>query len=253
MLKAVIIDDEPDAVNSIELIINEYCNNVTVIGKAYSALEGKEVILSKKPDLVFLDIEMPRGNGFDMLEMIPDRNFDIIFITAYNNWAIKAFKYNAIDYVLKPIDIDDFINAINKVENSRGSGNNNNFPVDNYKELLLSLTNKTLNKIAISTSEGIEYIEITKIIRFEGDGSYSKVYIIDQPYILVSKNLKEFQELLEDIDFFRTHNSHLINLSFVKKYVMKDGGHIEMKDNTIVPISRRKKEAFVDVMDKYIS
>ena len=254
MLKAVIIDDEPDAVNSIELIINEYCNNVSVVGKAYSASEGKDVIIANTPDLVFLDIEMPRGNGFDMLEMIPDRNFDIIFITAYNNWAIKAFKYNAIDYVLKPIDIDDFINAINKVEKSRGRGDNNgSLSIDKYKELLESISSKSLNKIAISTSEGIEYIEITKIIRFEGDGSYSKVYIIDQPYILVSKNLKEFQELLEDNDFFRTHNSHLINLSFVKKYVMKDGGHIEMKDNTIVPISRRKKEAFVDVMDKYIS
>jgi len=251
MLKAVIIDDEADAVNSIELIINEYCNNVMVVGKAYSASEGKEVIISKSPDIVFLDIEMPRGNGFDMLEMIPDRDFQVIFITAYNNWAIKAFKYNAIDYILKPIDIDDFIRAVDKAEKSKSS--NKNIDVDRYKELLSNISNKTLNKIAISTSEGIEYIEIEKIIRFEGDGSYSKVFIVDQTYILVSKNLKEFQELLEDNDFFRTHNSHLINLAFVKKYVMKDGGHIEMKDNSIVPISRRKKEAFIDIMGKYIS
>jgi len=251
MLKAVIIDDEADAVNSIELIINEYCNNVMVVGKAYSASEGKEVIISKDPDIVFLDIEMPRGNGFDMLEMIPNQNFQVIFITAYNNWAIKAFKYNAIDYILKPIDIDDFIKAVNKVEKNKSF--NKNIDVDRYKELLSNISNKTLNKIAISTSEGIEYIEIEKIIRFEGDGSYSKVFIIGQTYILVSKNLKEFQELLEEKDFFRTHNSHLINLAFVKKYVMKDGGHIEMKDNSIVPISRRKKEAFIDIMGKYIS
>jgi len=251
MLKAVIIDDEADAVNSIELIINEYCNNIIVVGKAYSASEGKEVIMSKNPDIIFLDIEMPRGNGFDMLEMIPDRNFHIIFITAYNNWAIKAFKYNAIDYILKPIDIDDFIKAVDKIGNSKIS--NKNIEIDKYKELLSNISSKTLNKIAISTTEGIEYIELKKIIRFEGDGSYSKVFIADQSYILVSKNLKEFQELLEDNDFFRTHNSHLINLAFVKKYVMKDGGHIEMKDNSIVPISRRKKEAFIDIMGKYIS
>jgi len=251
MLKAVIIDDEADAVNSIELIINEYCNNVMVVGKAYSASEGKEVIISKNPDIVFLDIEMPRGNGFDMLEMIPNKDFQVIFITAYNNWAIKAFKYNAIDYILKPIDIDDFIKAVNKVEQNKSTSKGND--VDRYKELLSNISNKTLNKIAISTSEGIEYIEIEKIIRFEGDGSYSKVFIIGQTYILVSKNLKEFQELLEEKDFFRTHNSHLINLAFVKKYVMKDGGHIEMKDNSIVPISRRKKEAFIDIMGKYIS
>jgi two-component system LytT family response regulator len=251
MLKAVIIDDEIDAVNSIELIINEYCNNVIVVGKAYSASEGKNIILSEKPDLVLLDIEMPRGNGFDMLEMIPNRDFDIIFITAYNNWAIKAFKYNAIDYVLKPIDIDDFVSAVKKVEKT--NTNTSKSDIDKYKELLNDISNKTLNKIAISTSEGIEYIDIERIIRFEGDGSYSKVYIKDQQYILVSKNLKEFQELLEDKNFFRTHNSHFINLGFVKKYVMKDGGHIEMKDSSIVPISRRKKEAFVEVMEKYIS
>ncbi len=251
MLKAVIIDDEADAVNSIELIINEYCNNIIVVGKAYSASEGKEVIMSKNPDIIFLDIEMPRGNGFDMLEMIPDRNFHVIFITAYNNWAIKAFKYNAIDYILKPIDIDDFIKAVDKIGKSKIS--NKNIEIDKYKELLSNISSKTLNKIAISTTEGIEYIELKKIIRFEGDGSYSKVFIVDQSYILVSKNLKEFQELLEDNDFFRTHNSHLINLAFVKKYVMKDGGHIEMKDNSIVPISRRKKEAFIDIMGKYIS
>lgn len=251
MLKAVIIDDEADAVNSIELIINEYCNNVIVVGKAYSASEGRDVILSKNPDIVFLDIEMPRGNGFDMLEMIPKRDFQVIFITAYNNWAIKAFKYNAIDYILKPIDIDDFIKAVERAEKNQSS--DKSIDVDRYKELLSNISTKTLNKIAISTSEGIEYIEIEKIIRFEGDGSYSKVYIIDQTYILVSKNLKEFQELLENNNFFRTHNSHLINLSFVKKYIMKDGGHIEMKDNSIVPISRRKKEAFIDVMGKYIS
>jgi two-component system LytT family response regulator len=196
---------------------------------------------------------MPRGNGFDMLEMIPEKNFDVIFITAYNNWAIKAFKYNAIDYILKPIDIEELLKAIKKVDEKRKKLNSGGLDITKYNELINNIQNKTISKIAISTSEGVEYIEIDKIIRFEGDGSYSKVYIVDQPYILVSKNLKEFQDLLEEKNFFRTHNSHLINLDFVKKYILKDGGYIEMKDNSIVPISRRKKESFIEIMEKYIN
>jgi len=250
MLTAIIIDDEVDAVYSIELIINEYCSNVSIVGKANSAIEGRDIILEKKPDLIFLDIEMPRGTGFDLLEMLPERNFDIIFITAYNNWAIKAFKYSAVDYILKPIDIDELIEAINKVEkNSSSKG----FSQDKYQALLENIKINTNKKLSISTSEGIEYVEISKIIRFEGEGSYSKIYIVEQPVLLISKNLKEFQELLLKNNFFRTHNSHLINLEFVKKYVLKDGGHIEMKDNSIVPISRRKKDVFNEVMQRFIS
>jgi len=250
MLTAVIIDDEVDAVYSIELIINEYCSNVSIVGKANSAIEGRDIILEKKPDLIFLDIEMPRGTGFDLLEMLPERNFDIIFITAYNNWAIKAFKYSAVDYILKPIDIDELIEAVDKVEKNISS---KGFSEDKYQALLENIKVNTNKKLSISTSEGIEYVEISKIIRFEGEGSYSKVYIIDQPVLLISKNLKEFQELLSKNNFFRTHNSHLINLEFVKKYVLKDGGHIEMKDDSIVPISRRKKDVFNEVMQRFIS
>jgi two-component system LytT family response regulator len=250
MLNAIIIDDEIDAINSIELIINEYCSNVSIVGKASSVIDGKELINQTNPDVVFLDIEMPRGSGFDLLEMFPNRTFDIIFITAYNNWAIKAFKYSAIDYILKPIDIDELIDAVNKVEKHRSGSNRD---VDRYKVLLENIKSKGCRKIAISTSEGIEYVDITKIIRFEGEGSYSKIYIEGQSEILVSKNLKEFQELLSKNNFFRTHNSHLINLEFVRKYVLKDGGYIEMKDASIVPISRRKKELFAEEMQKFIS
>lgn len=116
MIRVVIVDDEQDAINSIELIINEYCSNAEVVGTASSAVEGRDIILNQQPDLVFLDIEMPRGNGFDLLEMLPERNFEIVFITAYNNFAIKAFKYSAIDYILKPIDIEEFIEAVDKAE-----------------------------------------------------------------------------------------------------------------------------------------
>ena len=251
MLNAVIIDDEIDAINSIELIINEYCSNISIVGKANSVIEGKDVINNASPDVVFLDIEMPRGSGFDLLEMFPDRDFDIIFITAYNNWAIKAFKYSAIDYILKTIDIDELIAAVKKVEKLRANKSSQN--VDRYKVLLENIKSKGCRKIAISTSEGIEYVDINKIIRFEGEGSYSKIFIDGQTEILVSKNLKEFQELLSKNNFFRTHNSHLINLEYVRKYVLKDGGYIEMKDASVVPISRRKKDLFAEEMQKFIS
>jgi len=253
MIKVVIIDDEQDAINSIELIINEYCSNAEVIGTASSAAEGKTVIMEQKPDLIFLDIEMPRGNGFDLLEMLPERNFEIIFITAYNNFAIKAFKYSAIDYILKPIDIDEFIEAVDRAEKRINLYQQR--PIKNeekYNTLLENIHSHRPVKITIPTSEGQLYVEITNICRIEAEGSYSNIFLKEKKKILVSKNLKEFENMLSENDFFRSHNSHLINLEHVKKYVLKDGGYIEMVDKTIVPISRRRKEAFIEKMQEFI-
>ena len=253
MIKIVIIDDEKDAIKSIELIINEYCSNAEVIGTASSASEGRAVITNKKPDLVFLDIEMPRGNGFDLLEMLPERNFEIIFITAYNNFAIKAFKYSAIDYILKPIDIDEFIDAVNRVEERLKLYKNN--PSNNqekYNTLLDNIQTNQPTKIMVPTSEGQIYIEIVNIMRIEAEGSYSMIFLRDNKKMLISKNLKEFENMLSDNNFFRPHNSHLINLEHVKKYVLKDGGYIEMTDEIIVPISRRRKESFIEKMQEFI-
>jgi len=253
MIRVVIIDDERDAINSIELIINEYCTNAEVVGTAASAADGRNIILSQQPDLVFLDIEMPRGNGFDLLEMLPERNFEIIFITAYNNFAIKAFKYSAIDYILKPIDIEEFIEAVDKAEkriNDKKQPAPRGF--SKYDVLLDNIRTSKPTKIMVPTSEGQIYIEIKEISRIEAEGSYSMLYLTNDSKILVSKNLKEFETMLGDSDFFRPHNSHLINLEHVKKYVVKDGGYIEMTDGTIVPISRRRKEFFIEKMQEYI-
>jgi len=253
MIKVVIIDDEQDAINSIELIINEYCSNAEVIGTASSANEGRTVILNQKPDLVFLDIEMPRGNGFDLLEMLPERNFEVIFITAYNNFAIKAFKYSAIDYILKPIDIDEFIEAVDRAEKRINLYKQQ--PINNeekYSTLLENIHSNKPVKITVPTSEGQLYVEITDIYRIEAEGSYSTIFLKEKKKILVSKNLKEFENMLSDNNFYRSHNSHLINLEHVKKYVLKDGGYIEMIDKTIVPISRRRKEAFIEKMHEFI-
>ena len=251
MIKAVIVDDEIDAVFSIELIINEYCSDIKIVGKANSAIEGKNQILEKNPDLVFLDIDMPRGTGFDMLEMLPDKNFDVIFVTAYSDYAIKAFKYSAADYILKPIEIDDLINAVKRVQKKKLS--NSSASSINYDVLMENIKDKRPKKIIVSNSDGIEFVEVGKIIRFQAEGSYTQIFIFDGTQILVSKNLKEFQELLTEDEFFRPHNSHLINLSNVKRYVQRDGGYILMSDDSQVPISRRKKDLFIDIMAKFIS
>lgn len=247
MLRVVIIDDEADAINFIKSIIEEYCENLEIVGTANSAAEGTKIINLKHPDLVFLDVEMPHGNGFDLLANFPEKNFDVIFITAYNHYAIKAIKYSAVDYILKPVNINEFLDAVNKVTDKRLRKENVNF---NYHTLLENLKSNTPSKLAIPTSEGMEYLNTEEIIRIEADRSYSWFFMKDGKKYLVSRNLKEYQELLSDHDFFRTHNSHLINLEHVKKYVRQEGGHIVMEDGSTVPISRSKKDLFLVKMSR---
>ncbi len=244
MLKAVIVDDELDAIESVKLILQENFPYISIAGTAQSVKQACEVIDEVKPDIVFLDIEMPDGNGFDVLEQIPVRNFNVIFITAYNQYAIKAFKYSAIDYILKPIDIDDFINAIDKIEN----GNSDNHVVEDKIDVLLENINGTKpDKIALSTSESIEFVKISDIIKIEAEGSYSTLKFTNQTQLLVSKNIGEFESLLEDHTFYRPHQSHLINLMHVKK-INRNGNEIVMDDGSIAFLSRRKKSQFLELM-----
>jgi two-component system, LytTR family, response regulator len=248
-LKTVIIDDEKDAVDFIFSIIGEYCPGLTVTGRAYDVKEGIQLIKDLKPDLVFLDVEMPHGTGFDLLTNFPEKEFDVVFITAFNHYAIKAIKFSAVDYILKPININEFIEAVNKVMQKRSSsmfrGN------ENIKALLENLKTGVPSRLAIPTSDGMEYLNPKDIIRIEADRSYSWFYITGNRKILVSKNLKEFQDLLSDRHFFRPHNSYLINLKYVKKYIRKEGGYIEMMDGSEIPISRNKKDLFLIHMARF--
>lgn len=244
MIKAVIIDDEKDAVSFIKSLIEEYCTGIKAVGEANSAKEGYKVINELNPDLVFLDVEMPNGNGFDLLEKFDKIDFNIVFVTAYDHYAIKAIKYSAADYILKPIDIDEFTRAVNKVKDTI---ENKTVPVD-YQVLFENLKSSLPAKIAIPTSKGIEYVQTKDIIRIEADRSYSMIYLTDGNKIMVSRGLREFQELLLDRNFFRTHNSHLINLEHVKLYAKQDGGFIRMIDNSMVALSRSKKDLFIERM-----
>ncbi len=246
-LKTIIVDDELDAVNFIRSIIEEYCPKLEVVGTGHSAKEGSKLIINKTPDLVFLDVEMPHGSGFDLLANFPDKTFDVIFITAFNHYAIQAIKFSAVDYILKPININEFISAVDKVLDKKAS---NDYRNANFKTLLENVRSTLPSKLAIPTSNGMEYLNTKEIIRVEADRSYSWFYLKDHRKILVSRNLKEYQELLTDRNFFRTHNSHLINLEYVKKYIRSEGGAIELIDGSQVPISRGKRDLFLLQMAK---
>ena len=248
-LKTVIIDDEHDAVNFIGSIIGEYCPSLEVVGKAHNVLEGVAVITDKKPGLVFLDIEMPNGTGFDLLSHFPEKYFDVVFITAFNHYAIKAIKFSAVDYILKPININEFIEAVNRVVQKRMDKS----PAgdESFRMLMENLKSAHPTRLAIPTSDGMEYLNPKDIIRIEADRSYSWFHITGNRKILVSKNLKEFQDLLSDRYFFRSHNSHLINLKYVKKFIRRDGGYIEMLDGEQIPISRNRKDLFLVHMSRF--
>lgn len=248
-LITVIIDDESDAVDFITSIIGEYCPGLIVSGSAHNVKDGIKILNEIKPDLVFLDVEMPNGTGFDLLKYFPDKDFDVVFITAFNHYAIKAIKFSAVDYILKPININEFIESVNRVIEKRT--NNSLRDNENFEALLENIRGSHPTRLVIPTSDGKEYLNPNDIIRIEADRSYSWFFITDKRKILVSKHLKEFQDLLNDRNFFRPHNSHLINLDYVKKYVRQDGGYIEMTDASQVPISRNRKDLFLTHMSRY--
>jgi len=248
-LITVVIDDESDAVDFITSIIEEYCHGLEVKGRAYNANDGIQLIKEIKPELVFLDVEMPQGTGFDLLAHFPDKDFDVIFITAFNHYAIKAIKFSAVDYILKPININEFIESVNRLIEKRS--NNSLRGNENIEALLENIRSAHPTRLVIPTSDGREYLNPNDIIRIEADRSYSWFFIKDKRKILVSRHLKEFQDLLNDRNFFRPHNSHLINLDYVKKYVRHDGGYIEMTDSSQVPISRNRKDLFLAHMARY--
>jgi two-component system LytT family response regulator len=248
-LKTVIIDDEQDAVEFITTIIAEYCPSLEVVGKAHNVTQGEEIITNTKPDLVFLDVEMPNGTGFDLLARFPVKYFDVVFITAFNHYAIKAIKFSAVDYILKPINISEFIESVSKVikkRSERPSDNNNGL-----QALMENIRSPLPSRLAIPTADGTEYLNPKEIIRIEADRSYSWFYLSGNRKILVSRHLKEFQELLGDRSFFRSHNSHLVNLKFVRKFIRKEGGYIEMNDGSLIPISRNKKDIFLAHMSRF--
>lgn len=243
MIRAVIVDDEVHCVEMLSWQLEKYCPQVQVVATCASGIEGKTVIAEKKPDLVFLDIEMPRMNGFEMLQSIPKIDFDVIFTTAYDQFAIRAIKFSALDYLLKPIDKDELRASLDKIKASP-----NQLISSQQLNLLLSNLHQAQNglqKIALPTLEGYEMVLSEQIVRCESDSNYTLIFLKNNGKTVVSKTLKEVEELLEGHHFFRVHHSHLINLNEIKKYVKGDGGYLVMSDNSTVSVSRSKKDALL--------
>lgn len=245
MLSAVIIDDEPNAIKTLELMIKRYCKNVFIVGTANNVKNAINEIDLKSPDLIFLDIDLNPGSGFDILKQIPYKEFHIIFITAFNEYAIDAFRYCAVDYLLKPVNPDLLIEAIQKAVINKEQNKKELF---NYKKLIKKFDNINELKLALPTDKGIIYININDIILFKGDRNYTHIHFCDGQKITSSKNLKEFENQLNNANFFRVHKSYLINMNYVKMFHKESGCYIEMINGYTITVPKRRKELFIRLM-----
>jgi len=242
MITAILIDDELKVRSSLRQKLKDYCPHVHIIGEADNGIEGLKLILQLNPKVVFLDIEMPQMNGFEMLQQIHSKRFHLIFTTAYNQYALKAIKYAAFDYLLKPIDIEELKTAIQKVEEQELEV----LSAEKLVTLMDSLSGKNpFQKIAVPTMEGLLFFEVSDIIYLEAEKNYSTLHFKNQPDQIASRTLGDFEELLPSNIFFRCHHSYLINLNYIKRYIKGNGGQIEMQNGHIVDLSRRRKEEFI--------
>lgn len=243
-IKTIIIDDESNGRDILQALLEKFCPSVEIAAVAESAGQGKQLIEQHKPQLVFLDINMPGMNGFELLEQFGAPDFEVVFVTAHDNYALKAFKFSAIDYVLKPIDLDDLKNAVKKAEEKLAAKSR---PKERYTEFFHNIKNmqNPFDKLGLATRDGLIFIKISDIIRCESDVNYTWFFLEGGEKILASKTLKEFEEMLDEYNFYRIHKSHLVNLSHLKRYVKGEGGSVIMSDNSEVEVSRRNKEGLM--------
>ena len=246
MIKAVIIDDETPARNNLKQIITDNFSYVKIIGEADSVVTGVKLLNTLTPDLVLLDINLSDGSGFKLLEKLNDINFKVVFVTAYDSYAIKAFKFNALDYLLKPVKTDLLSEALEKVEKAV----NKNYITQ--EDLKLFLDNYSKNDedrtIVINEANKISYIPVKEITKLKGEGNYTKFYLNNGRELTVSKTLKIYQELLPEALFYRVNQSYIININFVKEYHKEDGGYIILNDGSNIGLSRRRKDYFLKMM-----
>ncbi|MCB2221374.1 MAG: LytTR family DNA-binding domain-containing protein [Bacteroidetes bacterium] len=247
MLRAVIVEDEKKSRETLIGLLNLYCKNVKIVAEADSVRTGIDAIEQHDPDLLFLDIQMPDGSGFRLLESVRKINFDVIFTTAYDQFAIKAIKFSALDYLLKPIFPDDLVEAVKKAEQKRET----TMSKEGIEVLLENIRRPETDspKIVLSTSEKINVVKVKDILRCESDNYYTMYYFTDGKKLLVSKTLKENEELLSGYNFIRPHKSHLVNTIYIKSFNKQDGGYIVMTDGSSIPVSRRKKEKIIEIIN----
>jgi two-component system LytT family response regulator len=249
MITALLIDDDDNLRAGMKSLLSRYAPEIAIMGEADSVKTGTELLLKTDPQVVFLDIHLGDGSGFDLLEEVNKRgklNSQIVFITAHEQYAIKAFRFSALDFLLKPVDPDELEKVISKIKNVLVKSES----VAHIDLLLENIRKKVDNfkRIALSTADGIHLFEISDIIRCESEDNYTKFYIKNNKPVMISKTLKEYEDLLTEHGFERIHQSHLINLAYLKSYIKKDGGYVVMADNSNLPISQRKKERLQEIL-----
>ncbi len=242
MIRTFIVDDEPYCCETLVTLLEQYCPEIKIAGVFNNGRDALEAIKNHLPDLVFLDVEMPHMNGFEMLEQLPSINFELIFSTSYDQYALKAIRYSALDYLLKPVDSEELQNAVNKVIRRSQK------PFAEQLQILMQkihAPSTPVSKIALPTMEGLQMIQVNSILHCEADSNYTILHLKDKKRIVVSSTLKDIEELLEDHSFVRVHRCYLVNLNEVEKYIKGEGGYLIMSDGSTVDVSRSKKEVLL--------
>jgi two-component system, LytTR family, response regulator len=249
MLTVILIDDEKNSRDALQKKLQACGAAIHIAALCSSGAEGLAAIKTHQPHIVFLDIEMPYMNGFAMLEQLPQKNCEIVFTTAYNQYAIHAIRCGAFDYLVKPVDVQELANVINRIQQKNSSNK-----LDERLQALLSQLQSAPaaapQKIAVSTLEGLELVPVQQILYLEATSNYTHLFFANQPPLLASKTLKEFEELLQHAGFFRIHNASLVNLHYVKKYIKGDGGQVILTNNTVLDVARRRKDELLELLAK---
>lgn len=249
IMRAVVIDDEVNGRETLLLLLQKYCPDVEVAGTADSVESGQALIAETRPDLVFLDIEMPLGSGFDLLEQFPDHVFEVVFTTAHAQYACDAFRVQALDYLLKPIYYDRLAGAVERARTriSERRIYTQQQSSESLEFLLSVLVDKSVysNKVALRTADGIEFVQVRDIIRCEAENCYTTFHLAGGEKLVLSRTLREFEDMLSGFNFLRVHNSHLVNVTHIKRYIKRDGGYVVMSDGASILLSRRHREELV--------
>lgn len=232
MIRTLIVDDEPEALRGMESLLKLFCAQVNVLGLATGVADALKQIKELKPELVFLDIELKDGTGFDILEQVSDRSFSTIFVTAFDHYAIKALRFNAMDYLLKPVDPDELVASVAKIRQEAAP---------DYSHLLKSHRHGEFTKIGVPGSKGTIYLELSDIIRMESSNNYTFIHCANSKPLLISKTIKSFEGILPEDMFIRCHQRHIINLNYVRSYVRNDGAYLLIEGNSEIPISRANR------------
>lgn len=245
ILNAILIDDEKNSRESLRKKLQAHCADVNIVAECVNGLEGIAAIERYQPDVVFLDIEMPHMNGFTMLQQLPEKKFGLIFTTAYNQYAINAIRHSAIDYLVKPVEVNELITAVKRITQQQKQ---------HIQQSQLALLDQLLNrqqtpvKIAVATHTGLEIIEISNIIHLEATGNYTNIHLAEGKPLLASKTLKEFEDILPPAQFFRIHNASLVNVTAIKKYNKGEGGQVVLLNGVVLDVARRRKEELLQLL-----